>query len=284
MSLRNLLVNLDGTRACDKRVQAALALAHAHDAHLTGLYCVPEFPQNVWPHFLVHKAAEQREMEEQRARDALERFATAAAGAGVLYDTRTVHSPFDEIGEEVATHARYADMVIVGQVDPDDPPRGGEHLIEEVALRAGRPVLVIPYIGPPTTRTGETAFGRTVTVAWDAGREAARAVHDALPLLERADHADIVCINPAKHGGRHGDDPGADIALHLSRHGIDVTAHALEAQDIDPGSLLLSNIADRGSDMLVMGAWAHSRMREWVLGGVTRSVVEQMTVPVLMSH
>jgi nucleotide-binding universal stress UspA family protein len=120
-------------------------------------------------------------------------------------------------------------------------------------------------------------------VGWDAGREATRAVNDALPLLERAKSVDVVSINPKKVG-KHGDEPGADIGLHLSRHGVKVNVQHLETRDIDPGDTLLSRVSDKGCDLLVIGGYAHSRLRDLVVGGVTETMLEHMTVPVLMSH
>ena len=140
---------------------------------------------------------------------------------------------------------------------------------------------MVPYIG-----AGER-LGTRVMVAWDGGREAARAVGDALPLLARAESVAVLVINPSQDG--HGEQPGADIALHLARHGITVEAQHLEAQhleaqDLSVGDALLSRLADQDIDLLVMGAYGHSRLRELVLGGVTRKIFQQMTVPVLMSH
>jgi nucleotide-binding universal stress UspA family protein len=119
-------------------------------------------------------------------------------------------------------------------------------------------------------------------IAWDAGREAARAVHDALPVLERAKSVVVLVINPRR--GNHGAEPGADIALHLARHGIKVEAQNTEVKDLSVADALLSRLADQGIDLLVMGAYGHSRLRELVVGGVTRQLFQQMTVPVLMSH
>ncbi len=165
-------------------------------------------------------------------------------------------------------------MVVLAQ--PDHSGELESHIAEDVVLSSGRPALVVPYIGAAKT------IGERVMVAWDASREAARAVHDALPVLERAKSAVVLVINP--HRGNHGAEPGADIALHLARHGVEVEAQHLEVNDLSVADALLSRLADNGIDLLVMGAYGHSRLRELVLGGVTRQIFQEMTVPVLMSH
>jgi nucleotide-binding universal stress UspA family protein len=141
---------------------------------------------------------------------------------------------------------------------------------------AGRPVLVVPYIGPSGT------LGKRVLLAWNATREATRAATDALPFLQAADEVLVVLVKP--HSISHGEVPGADIGLYLARHGVHVKVETIEGVDIDAGNLLLSRAADLSSDLIVMGAYGHSRFSELVLGGVTRTMFESMTVPVLMSH
>jgi nucleotide-binding universal stress UspA family protein len=149
---------------------------------------------------------------------------------------------------------------------------------EELVLSAGRPVLLIPYAGH------FPEVGRRVLVAWNAGREAARAVTDALPLLARASIVQVVAFDPRKGGADHGDIPGADIALLLARHGVKVSIAQQQSKEVDVGNQILSRAADMQSDLIVMGAYGHSRLRELVLGGVTRTLLDTMTVPVLMSH
>jgi nucleotide-binding universal stress UspA family protein len=139
-------------------------------------------------------------------------------------------------------------------------------------------VLLVPYAGR------FPAVGRKVLIAWNAGREAARAVVDALPLLARASTVHVVSFNPEKGGADHGAVPGADIAQFLVRHGIKVVVHRQNNGGVDVGNQILSRAADLEIDLIVMGAYGHARMREMVLGGVTRTLLETMTVPVLMSH
>jgi nucleotide-binding universal stress UspA family protein len=148
---------------------------------------------------------------------------------------------------------------------------------ERLALGSGRPVLVVPYVG----RYPE--IGRNVVIAWKAGRESARAVFDALPILEQAEQVQILEI---EEGGRRRNVLAADtsIAATLARHGIKPAVRTSVAGDISIGDEILSRIADMGADLLVMGAYGHSRMRELVFGGVTRHIAGHMTVPTLFSH
>jgi nucleotide-binding universal stress UspA family protein len=178
-----------------------------------------------------------------------------------------------------ALHARYADLAILGQIDPD----GNEMAAirprpERVALESGRPVLVVPYAGHFET------MGRRVVVAWDASREATRAVNDAIPLLAAAETVTVLAIDPHQGPTGHGELPGADISLHLARHGVKATIERTVSAGVPPGEVLLSRAADLAADLLVMGAYGHSRARELLLGGVTRTILNSMTVPVLMSH
>jgi len=148
----------------------------------------------------------------------------------------------------------------------------------DVVLTCGAPVIIVPYIGSPTT-TAER-----VMVAWNANRESARAVRDAMPLLEKAKAVDVVCFRPKHTEAGHGDLPGANIALYLTRHGLQVDVEIIESVEIDVGNALLSHVADRRSDVLVMGSYGHSRLREFVLGGATQTILQSMTVPVVMTH
>jgi nucleotide-binding universal stress UspA family protein len=121
-------------------------------------------------------------------------------------------------------------------------------------------------------------------VGWNASREASRAVHDALPLLAKAESTCVFLANPKRGLAAHGEEPGADIARHLARHGLKVEVAKTIADDVADSALLLNHASDMGADLLVMGAYGHSRLREFILGGVTRSLLREMTVPVLLSH
>jgi nucleotide-binding universal stress UspA family protein len=279
MAYKDLLVHVDDTKSCAGRVQAAVDLAVAHEAHLTGVYVIADpspgaFASGYVPPDLLDSL---RQRARERADAALARFAEVAARNQIAFETRIDRVLYTVVVDALATNARYADLLIVGQADPDDA-EGPRYLPEEVTLASGRPSLVIPYIGPAAT------LGQRITVAWSASREAARAVNDALPLLERAQAVDLVTVNPREAPFGHGEEPGADIGLHLARHGIKVEVQRIETRELDVANAILSHLADRGSDLLIMGAYGHSRLRELVLGGVTRTILRDMTVPVLMAH
>jgi nucleotide-binding universal stress UspA family protein len=190
---------------------------------------------------------------------------------------RVEKGPHIDPAEVVMGHSRAADLIIAGQTDPDWDATPLSDVAERLALASGRPVLAVPYVG----RYPEV--GRNVVIAWKATRESARAVFDALPILKLAEQVQILEI---QEGGGRGTAAAADssIALALSRHGIKPTLRTSITGDIGVGDEILSRIADMGADLLVMGAYGHSRMRELVFGGVTRHIVRHMTVPTLLSH
>ena len=183
----------------------------------------------------------------------------------------------------VPREGRCADLIVAGQDDPKDPDSYlGDFFPENLVLSCGRPVLLVPNAG------NERSTGGRVLVAWDGSREATRAVHDALPFLRAAASTTILTVN-GMHAGRDDDErirlPGADIATVLARHGVQVEVADTETgAGGSVGEVLLSQVADGGVDLLVMGAYGHARWRELMMGGATRTILKSMTVPVLMSH
>ena len=274
MSYKTLVVHLDAGARCAERLELGLALAQRFDAHLVGVLAL----EPVWiPSYARAEAGEavlqierQRRGDAERGAQRLFREACARHGAVKAEWRFSAHDPL----HAVRLSARYADLVLIGQPGPD----GEGRFAEELLLSAGRPVLLVPYAG----RFPDT--GQRVLVAWNASCEAARAVTDALPLLERAKSVEVVAFDPDRSGADHGELPGADIGLYLARHGVKVSVSRQAGAGLDVGSQLLSRAADSGADLIVMGAYGHSRARELVLGGATRTLLESMTAPVLMSH
>jgi len=278
MAFKDILVIMDNSKACAARLDVAVNLAREHDGHLIGLFVrtTPYVPQFV----MSQLGPEVAEVQRQHAED-------AAAAAKALFERKTqgVHSEWRAVDgmliDQCTLHAKYVDVVVAGQHDSDDDLADGQgELIDHLVLDAGRPVLVVPYAG-----TFESV-GRRVMVAWNATREASRAAHDALPVLCKADRVEVVAVNGHNGHGRdgHGDLPAADICTHLARHGVKCEAEHIEARDMDVGATLLSRAMDESIDLIVMGAYGRSRIRELVLGGATRHLLRHMTVPVLMSH
>jgi len=202
-------------------------------------------------------------------------FRQATDSAGVKSEWRMLEGA---TADALAIQARYFDLTIAGQSGPDDDLFiGDREMPDRLILTSGRPVLIIPFIGAKDT------IGKNVMVAWDAGQQASRAVHDALPVLQAADKVTIMVINPKGGAEGTGDLPGADIAEHLSHHGVVAEADHVKT-DIDAGDMLLSRAADKSIDLLVMGTYGHARWTEMILGGVTNHMLKHMTVPVLTSH
>ncbi len=279
MSYKTVLVHVDQSRQAPVRIGVAAEIARAQAAHLVGasmtgisryVFDSGAFNPNdpVFVHHLEHLR--------RYASEGLDKFEAIAKGAGVnAIEARVVD---DDAAGGIALQARYADLTVIGQFDPADSVPGlMSNFPEHVILHCGRPVLVVPFAGR------YSGHFRKAVVAWDGGMAASRAIAGALPLLARADVVDILVFNPEQDSDAHGEQPGADLALFLARHGVKANVSARRI-DIDTGNALMSATADLGADLLVMGAYGHARFREVVLGGVTRTVLASMTVPVLMAH
>ena len=218
---------------------------------------------------------EQRRETAEAARGSLARFEEAARRAGVSFGAQVLDGTVAGAADLFGRIARRYDLAIVGQADPDGI--SVDELIAETALfESGRPVLVVPYIQKDRIKLGR------VMVCWDGSRSAARAAADAMPLLARATAVEVVTI--AGERGKDDQVPGADIGHHLARHGLKIDVKRIAAGDVEIGNMILSYAADCGADLIVMGGYGHSRLREFVLGGVTRTIFSAMTLPVLMSH
>jgi nucleotide-binding universal stress UspA family protein len=273
MALKDILVHADEDGRRDTRFSLAVELAQRHDAHVVGLFALefPELPGYVSAQIsqnLLDRARDTYLAQAQSARDALE---AEAERAGVSCEWRQEEGAALEL---LRKHGRYTDLIVVSQPNTDEAGARPEGFPGELALTGGRPVLTIPYAGAPT------GLGANVLIAWNASREAARAVHDAMAFLVNAESVTVLAVDPRDDGHF----AGADIATHLARHGVTVEARQSIAPDVAVGDELLNMASDLGSDLLVMGAYGHSRLREAVLGGATQHLLRHMTIPVLMAH
>lgn len=273
MSYKTILVHVDESARASERIKIAAAIAMTQNAHLIGTAVTgasrylmqTRMLAELDPHLRTHL-----DFLQQRAQRGLEDFETAVQMLGLpSFEKRLVD---DEAGGGICVQARYADLIVIGQNDPAEAsPVVLPDFPQYVVLNSGRPVLLVPHAGRFDN------IGNRVMIAWDASTEATHAVTNALPLLRRAQIVDVVTFNAQPQA------QGADLALYLARQGIRTeTSEQKTAGDI--GEALLSLAADRAADLLIMGGYGHSRFREIVLGGVTRTLLETMTIPVLMSH
>lgn len=277
MTYRTILVHIDDHASCEPRLSAAIRLALAFRAELVGIYLVPGTEMSPSAAAMLRPDVVERRLgeygEAQHGAEAAFRARTAAAGLAAIDWRAPAGSPVDA----AVAHARCTDLFILGQHNPA-AASFSETLVSGVLLSSGRPTLVIPYIGAQAT------LGENMLVAWDGGREASRAIGDALPLLTRAARVDVIAVDADVDAELDDRLAGARLAAWLRRHDVAIDVVHQEAQDIGIGEWLLSRAADFGSDVIVMGGYGHTRMRELVLGGVTRTMLRSMTVPVFMAH
>lgn len=276
---KTILVYVDGTARSAQRVAAAAQLALSYEAHLIGVaptglsaFMFPATALEAGAVPIVYPIDELR----AEADAALDAFDAQARNAGVQsFERRRID---DDAGMAVALEARYADLVVVSQTPKDEfMPRLRSDFPEYVLLAGARPVLVLPAAG------AAGPIGRVVTVAWNGHREALRAITSALPLLKRAERVHLLVMDGDQDPDAHGEEPGADMALYLARHGIKVEVNHQPGTP-DTGTALLAFVKDSGSDLIVMGAYGHSRFREFLLGGATQTALQSAPVALWMAH
>ena len=273
--IKDIVVNLNVGEA-NWASDYAISVAAAFNAHLTGsvfLY-VPFVPISRAGY--VPPEVELIERHNQAAIDAArERFAAASTRAGIKAEPLTLSASLVSASDQFGQIARRFDLAVVGQQEPETNAVE-ENIIEAALFDSGGPLIVVPYIQKEPLKLDH------VMVCWDGGRAAARAIRDAMPFLRQAGRIEVVIIS--NEPGKQDQIERTDIGAHLTRHGLNPAVKRVPFGDVDAASMLLSHAADEGVDFIVMGGYGHSRLREFVLGGVTRSILRTMTVPVLMSH
>jgi nucleotide-binding universal stress UspA family protein len=271
MTYKDIAVYLSDDDHSNERMDAAMELAKQHGANLTGIYVmtqpvIPSFIQAEIPTELIEERIREVKAHAHSRKEAFEGKLEAAGitGTFLLMEGDAV--------EAAAGVSRYVDLVIAGQPDPDHPV-ADDAVTEGLLMSSGRPVLVMPYVGK------QTDIGKRVMVAWNGTREGSRAVHDGLAMLKQAEEVIVFEVNP-----QDGAFDANDMCDHLKRHGVNAIAKHTVALDLEISDALLSAISDNSIDLLVMGGYGHSRIRELALGGATREIMHAMTCPVLMSH
>jgi nucleotide-binding universal stress UspA family protein len=275
--IKDIIVNLSVTQEGSVVGKYAVSVAAALEAHLTGVAFIydPVVPISGADYIPAEIIETQRDDNEAAAEAAIKSFTTATNQAGISAEQLMTSASLAGAGDQFARMARRFDLAIVGQAQPEISSM--EQIIGETTLfESGRPMIMVPYIQKALFKTDN------VMICWDGSRTAARAVADAIPIIGQIGRVEIVIV--ASERGKQDEIEGADIGQHLARHGLKVDVHRISGGNIDVGDALLSHAADSGADLMVMGGYGHSRLREFVLGGVTRSIFESMTVPILISH
>jgi len=276
MPYKTILVHLNDLRRAEKMLKPALCLARRYNAHLIGLHVYPSvlappvpLPGSRYVAGTVHAF-------ERQESDAIATiFSEMTANQPFVPEWRSLMAPLYDIRGVILEHARSTDLIVAGQVDPTWDFSLTLDFPERLALESGRPVLVVPHAGH------YPEVGRNVVIAWKPVREAARAVFDALPLLMDAERVEILEVRQSPDQPPM---PDTSIAASLARHGIKAILQSTVEPDSRAGDEILARLNDQGADLLVMGAYGHSRTREYVLGGATRHIARHMTVPTLWSH
>ncbi len=278
MTLRDILVHVDDTPHCTARLQLAAGLARTHAARLTALHVIDiQLPMIIANDAAGGGGMAVAQLMEQLQQQSLQAATRLRAAFEEMARREGLAAAWQQVEgllpQQVGRQARCADLCVLGQASPEDAQPAASAIIAEALFQSGRPVLVIPYAGAPLT------CGRRVLVGWNGSREATRAVHDALPLLVQAEAVTLLIADDGEEAL-----PGTDIADHLARHGVTLTVRRQPAEGLDAGDLLLNVAAETSADLLVVGGYGHSRAREWIFGGVTRTLLRSMTLPVLLSH
>jgi nucleotide-binding universal stress UspA family protein len=275
--IKDAVVSLSAGEGRDVAADYAVSIAETFGAHLAGVVFAYEavIPGTVMGGVPAAVIESSRAESERAAKSAIARFEEAARRSGISVEHRMVDATLVGAADLFGRAARRYDLAVVPQAAPKGV--GGEDLVIEATLfQSGRPVIVVPYI----QKAGLTL--ERVLVGWDGSRTAARAIGDALPFLTRAKAVDLVIV--ATERAQRDEITGAAMAQHLARHDVRVDVKRIVASDTDVANTILSHAADVAADFLVMGGYGHSRLREFILGGATRGILQSMTIPVLMSH
>lgn len=276
MQFRDILLSVEPIRNGSLLIQNAVRFAKKQDANLTGLYAIEifDFPGYIQAQLPKEVLENYRSIHKQEADRAEAAFREACTSAGIHWDWRCLEG---ERAQSTIDNGRLADLILLGGgKNAGDGPTGESS--SRIMLECGRPVLLLPPTPIPED------VGSRVLLAWNGRREAVRAVHDAMPLLERADWVKAVMVNPDTGAPDYGDLPGSKLCRHLARHGVKVESREVRARGKSDGAALLSVAEEENANLIVMGAYGHARWRELVIGGVTDHVLRHAKLPVFLSH
>ncbi len=279
MDFKNILLHLDHSSGCQNRLRTAFAFAHKYDALITGLFVVPDYvvPSYVEAQISVDLITDVTDKALTRARETLSKYENMAAEAGARMEAHVLEGQVIPILRE---HSKYADLLILGQDQPDDPDNASYGLADALLFEGACACMMVPHSGKLAVP------GDRVLVTWNASRESARALREAMPILKSAETVVVLSSEPddadaeIARGHPHAD----ELAHFLDMHGIESISSGIADMDISASDAILGQAAEMDADLIVMGAYGHTRLREIILGGVTRDLLKQSTVPLFLAH
>ena len=280
MLYKTILAHFNGMRRLELLLPAALSLAERFQAHLIGLSVLPPIAvvTTGMPDGMPIVIDEHCKLYREEAAAMKSAFELAVRGRSFVAEWRDDEADAFGVAHRVLQHASAVDLVIASQADPNWPGSDELDVADRLAIGSGRPVLIVPNTGVLRE------IGQNVLVAWNAGREATRVVFDALPILQRAKEVRVVWVNPQSEYELAQDFAAADICAALARQGVNCQATEQIKPRAHVGETLLSCAKEFDTDLLLMGCYGHTRLREFVFGGASRYVLTHMALPVLMSH
>jgi nucleotide-binding universal stress UspA family protein len=276
MSLNDIILHVDSAEATKARVEFAVALAKDHGAHLLGIAFAPTALLPLYGADVgLADMSEVLEGVKAKGETALQAFKARAKAEGVSVEGRLMQGMSEEFPRDFACSARHVDLAIIGQPRDGDPLIGQYALVERCLFASGRPAIIVPAAAEKVEIAG------TVVVAWDGSAEAARAFNDALTFLKRPKRV-VLLVGVPEEGS---EPPGVDdMVAHLKRRGVSAEMIRFSTSEGDIGRTILAKAKKLRADMIVMGAFHHSRWREFILGGVTLTMLEEATIPLFMAH
>jgi len=279
VDVKNILLHLDHSSGCQNRLETAFALAKNYDALITGLFVVPDYvvPSYVEAQISVDLITDVTEKALARARDTLSGYQKMAEAAGVRIDAHVVEGQVIPILRE---HSKYSDLLILGQDQPDDPDNASYGLADALLFEGACACMMVPHSGKLSLP------GKRVLLTWNASRESARALREAMPILKTAETLVVLSSEPddadtaIARGHPHAD----ELTRFLESHGIESVSSGISNMDISASDAILGQAAEMNADLIVMGAYGHARLREIILGGVTRDLLKQSPIPLFLAH
>ena len=276
MAYKTILVSLNEIDRAPQLIAAACQLGIKFNAHISGLYVIPAVQiyssGGYGAESFIYDGTQiyfQDHLPQVR-----EKFETAMKLNALSYDLRVVESGLPNIASDVVSHSRIADLVLISDINRAPSENVEPDFVQHLVLAAGRPVLVLPFKGDAEIKFDDVMLG------WNDSRESTRAAFDALPFMQRAKRTKIVTVDAAPRGSIE----GANIAETLDRDGVKCEVVNVASAGMNVGETLLRAANDYGADLLVIGAYGHTRFTEWVMGGATRHVLLNIDRPVLLAH